>query len=96
MGEEIVGTVGLHKVSDSEFELIKMGVSSSAQGKGEGMALGLSILEKAREMGGKKVVLYSHSKLAPALRIYNKLGFKETELEEGKYCRCDIKMELDL
>ncbi|WP_192348496.1 GNAT family N-acetyltransferase [Algoriphagus sp. Y33] len=96
LGEEIVGTVGLHKVSDSEFELIKMGVSSSAQGKGVGMALGLSILEKAREMGGKKVVLYSHSKLAPALRIYNKLGFKETELEEGKYCRCDIKMELDL
>ncbi|MEB2784273.1 GNAT family N-acetyltransferase [Algoriphagus persicinus] len=96
LGEEIVGTVGLHKVSEDEFELIKMGVIASAQGKGVGLLLGTAILEKAREMGAKKVVLYSHSKLVPALRIYRKLGFKEAELEEGKYCRCDIKMELEL
>ncbi|REG91571.1 GNAT family N-acetyltransferase [Algoriphagus antarcticus] len=96
LGEEIVGTVGLHKISNDEFELIKMGVKSSAQGKGVGMILGHAILKKAREMGGKKVVLYSHSKLVPALKIYRKLGFKEAELEEGKYCRCDIKMELEL
>ncbi|MEB2780941.1 GNAT family N-acetyltransferase [Algoriphagus sp. C2-6-M1] len=96
LGEEIVGTVGLHKISADEFELIKMGVTDSAQGKGIGMILAKAILEKAREMGAKKVVLYSHSKLVPALRIYRKLGFKEAELEEGKYCRCDIKMELEL
>lgn len=96
LGEEIVGTVGLHKITDEEYELIKMGVTSSAQGKGVGLLLGQAILEKAREMGGKKVVLYSHSKLVPALKIYRKLGFKEAELEEGKYCRCDIKMELEL
>ncbi|TXE12367.1 GNAT family N-acetyltransferase [Algoriphagus aquimarinus] len=96
LGEEIVGTVGLHKVSDEIYELIKMGVAASAQGKGVGMILAKAILAKAKEMGGKKVVLYTHSKLAPALRIYEKLGFKAAELEEGKYCRCDIKMELDL
>jgi len=96
LGDQIVGTVGLHKISDLEFELIKMGVISSVQGKGVGMKLAHAILEKAREMGGKKVVLYSHSKLVAALKIYKKLGFKEAELEEGKYCRCDIKMELDL
>lgn len=94
LDEEIVGTVGLHKVSDEEYELIKMGVAKNAQGKGLGMILAQAILEKAKEMGGKKVVLYTHSKLGPALRIYEKLGFKEAELEEGKYCRCDIKMEL--
>ncbi|WP_339758732.1 GNAT family N-acetyltransferase [Algoriphagus aquimarinus] len=96
LGEGIVGTVGLHKVSDEVYELIKMGVAASAQGKGVGMILAKAILAKAKEMGAKKVVLYTHSKLAPALRIYEKLGFKEAELEEGKYCRCDIKMELDL
>lgn len=95
-GEEIVGTVGLHKVSDEVYELIKMGVVESAQGKGVGMVLAKAILEKAKEMGAKKVVLYTHSKLSPALRIYEKLGFKPAELEEGKYCRCDIKMELGL
>ncbi|SFB43698.1 GNAT family N-acetyltransferase [Algoriphagus aquimarinus] len=96
LGEGIVGTVGLHKVSDEVYELIKMGVAASAQGKGIGMILAKAILAKAKEMGAKKVVLYTHSKLAPALKIYEKLGFKEAELEEGKYCRCDIKMELDL
>lgn len=96
LGEEIVGTVGLHKVSDEIYELIKMGVASQAKGKGIGMILAQAILEKAKEMGGKKVVLYTHSKLASALRIYKKLGFKAAELEEGKYCRCDIKMEMDL
>ncbi|WPR76381.1 GNAT family N-acetyltransferase [Algoriphagus sp. NG3] len=96
LGEEIVGTVGLHKISDKEFELIKMGVSASAQGKGVGMVLAKAILAKAKEMGGKKVVLYTHSKLSAALKIYQKLGFRPAELEEGKYCRCDTKMELDL
>lgn len=96
MGGDIVGTVGLHKVSEEVYELIKMGVASEAKGKGVGMILAKAILEKAKEMGGKKVVLYTHSKLAPALRIYEKLGFKEAELEEGKYCRCDIKMEMEI
>ncbi|PZX61115.1 acetyltransferase (GNAT) family protein [Algoriphagus ratkowskyi] len=96
LGEEIVGTVGLHRISDGNYELVKMGVMPTAQGKGVGMLLGEAILEKAREMEGKKVVLYSHSKLISALKIYRKLGFKEAELEEGKYCRCDIKMELQL
>ncbi|MFC5624193.1 GNAT family N-acetyltransferase [Algoriphagus winogradskyi] len=95
-GEQIIGTVGLHKVSDEVYELIKMGVSSQAKGKGIGMMLAQAILEKAKEMGGKEVVLYTHSKLIPALRIYEKLGFKDSDLEPGKYCRCDIKMEMDL
>ena len=96
IGEEIVGTAGLHKVSDEVYELIKMGVVAEAKGKGVGMFVAKEILQKAREMGAKKVILYTHTKLAPALRIYEKLGFKEAELEEGKYCRCDLKMELDI
>lgn len=96
IGDKIVGTVGLHKISDEEYELIKMGVTTAAQGKGVGTVLGKAALDKAKEMGAKKVVLYTHSKLSPALKIYEKLGFRFTELEEGKYCRCDIKMELEL
>ncbi|WP_296701570.1 GNAT family N-acetyltransferase [Algoriphagus sp.] len=93
---EIVGTVGLAKVEEGVFEMVKMGVKQSAQGKGVGMFLGKAIIEKAKEMGGKKLVLYSSTKLQPALHIYKKLGFKETVPEAGKYCRCDVKMELGL
>jgi len=96
LGEEIVGTVGLYKSGEDTFELIKMGVDPKAQGKGIGMLLGQSIIAKASEMGGKKLTLYSNSKLKAALHIYEKLGFKSVTPESGKYCRCDVKMEMDL
>ncbi|MCS5489788.1 GNAT family N-acetyltransferase [Algoriphagus limi] len=94
MDGEIVGTVGLSKVKGQTYELIKMGVRKSAQGKGIGMILGKAILEKAWDMGAEKVELYSHSKLGPALKIYQKLGFEAEKPEEGKYARCDVKMFL--
>ena len=96
LGDEIVGTVALYKTGEDTFEMIKMGVSPAAQRKGIGMILGKTILEKAKEMGARKVVLYSNTKLKPALRIYEKLGFTSVVPEAGKYCRCDVKMELDL
>lgn len=96
LGEEIVGTVALYKTGEDTFEMIKMGVSPSAQRKGIGMILGKEILEKAKEMGARKVVLYSNTKLITALRIYKKLGFTFVVPEAGKYCRCDVKMEIYL
>lgn len=95
-GEKIIGTVGLSKVENGVFEMIKMGVSPEAQGKKAGQLLGEAILEKAKEMGAHKVILYSNSKLVAALHLYKKLGFKELVPECGKYSRCDVKMELDL
>lgn len=94
--EKIVGTVALYKTGEAVFEMIKMGVSPEAQGKGIGMILGNAILGKAKEMGARKVVLYSNSKLKPALHIYQKLGFTSVVPEAGKYCRCDVKMEIEL
>jgi len=94
VGAEIVGTVGLQKVSDTVFELIKMGVKESAQGKGIGLALGKAVLARAKEMGAQRVELYTHSKLKAALNIYRKLGFIDEVPEVGKYCRCDLKMTL--
>lgn len=95
-GEEIIGTVGLAKSADGTFEMIKMAVIPEAQSKKVGHLLAASILEKARTMGAKKVVLYSNTKLKAALYLYRKFGFRETTPECGKYGRCDIKMELDL
>jgi GNAT superfamily N-acetyltransferase len=95
-GEEIIGTVGLSKSGEGIFEMIKMAVIPQAQGKKVGQLLASSILEKAKNMGANKVVLYSNTKLETALNIYRKFGFKETYPGCGKYGRCDIKMEIDL
>lgn len=94
LDDQIVGTVGLSKINEKTYELIKMGVRKSAQGKGVGMKLGKAICEKAWSLGAEKVELYSHSKLGPAIKIYQKLGFKEEIPEAGKYARCDVKMVL--
>lgn len=95
-GDEIIGTVGLAKSVEGTYEMIKMAVIPQAQGKKVGQLLATSILEKAKSLGAKKVVLYSNTKLEAALNLYRKFGFKETPPECGKYGRCDIKMEIEL
>jgi N-acetylglutamate synthase-like GNAT family acetyltransferase len=92
--DEIIGTVGLVKTQEEGvYELIKMGVLPKARGKKVGLRLVEAMLAKAKEMGGNKVVLYSSSKLAAALHIYQHAGFVTLQPECGKYERCDVKME---
>ncbi|MCF1749847.1 GNAT family N-acetyltransferase [Mariniradius sediminis] len=95
-GKRILGTVGLVKAGDGAFEMIKMGVSPEARGRGIGRLLGMAILQKARALGGRKVVLYSSSKLEAALALYRKIGFKDIPMGCGQYGRCNVKMEIDL
>jgi GNAT superfamily N-acetyltransferase len=94
-GEEIIGTVALIPKGNGVWEMIKMGVSESFQGKGAGFLLGQRIIELAQIKGAKKLALYSNSKLEAALQLYRKLGFKQVSLECGSYGRCDVKMEFD-
>ncbi len=97
LNEEVVGTVALKKISDDEYELCKMAVSEKARGNHAGLVLGEAALEKARQMGAKRVILYSQRTFNKSISInlYYRLGFKEIPLEKGGYDRCDIKMLYD-
>lgn len=79
-----------------DFELSKMGVSPKAQGKGIGKLLGQHIIDKAKELGAKKIFLESNRKLTPTLSLYKKLGFKEMTKISSPYARSDIQMELTI
>ncbi len=96
VGNQIAGTVALKLVSPGVFEMTKMGVSPEFQGLKLGEGLAVRILDKAREMGAHKVILYSSTKLKPAISLYRKLGFTELERETGHYERSDIKMEIPM
>jgi ribosomal protein S18 acetylase RimI-like enzyme len=93
VGGKIVGTVGLVPKDETTCEMIKMGVDPAAQGQGVGRALGIAIVDEAKKRGFTKMVLYSSTKLASALSLYEKIGFRKADLECGAYGRCDIKME---
>lgn len=94
--DEIVGTCAMIKMNDDTFELAKMAVTDRAQGKSIGWLLGQAIIQKAKSLGAKKLYLESNTKLEPALRLYQKLGFQRIVGKPSPYERCNIQMELEL
>ncbi|MED5378462.1 MAG: GNAT family N-acetyltransferase, partial [Pseudomonadota bacterium] len=93
---EPIGCCALIKQADGTFELAKMAVSPKAQGKGVGLLLGKSIVERAKLMGLKRLYLESNSVLKPAVSLYEKIGFKHIKGASSPYARCDVQMELYL
>lgn len=91
-----VGVCALKKHNPRSYELAKMAVSPAAQGKSIGFLLGKAAVEKARELGAERVFLESNTRLKPAIRLYEKLGFKKIVGQPSPYARCDIQMELKL
>ncbi len=91
-----VGTCALIKMENGTYELSKLAVSPRQKGKGIGWLLGKAIVEKAREVGAKKLYLGSNTTLKPALNLYHKLGFKRVYGIESPYERCNIHMEMPL
>ncbi len=91
---QVIGTASMRWVEDGVYELIKMGVTPQAQGQSVGQKLAISAITWAKNQRAKRVVLYSNTCLAPAIRLYRRLGFVEVPIESGKYQRCDIKMEI--
>jgi ribosomal protein S18 acetylase RimI-like enzyme len=73
-----------------------MAVDAPFRRKGIAEALSYAAFEKAKELGAKKVILYSQTGLVPAITMYRKLGFIEVPMDHDLYKRSDIKMEIDL
>jgi DNA-binding MarR family transcriptional regulator len=92
----VVGTCGLLKTGDGEFELIKMAVLPEARGRGAGEFLLRATIDRAHALGAKRLFLLSNSKSAAAIRMYERNGFvHDAELLGrcgGEYARCDVAM----
>lgn len=96
VGKEIAGTVAYLPLDDETVEMTKMAVDEAFQGQRLGWLLGKAIIERAAAAGYKKMVLFSNRVLEPAINMYRKLGFVETELDPGRYKRSNIKMTMGL
>ncbi|HEX2629069.1 MAG TPA: GNAT family N-acetyltransferase [Chitinophagaceae bacterium] len=90
------GTVGLRKVDAQTFEFTKMAVGEQFRRKGIAEAISYASFIKAKELGATRVILYSNTKNAGAIKLYEKIGFKHVEVENGVYKRANVKMIIDI
>ena len=88
----VAGTVALRKVDDTTYEFTKMAVDKNFRRKGLAEALSYASFKKAKELGATKVILYSNTKNAGAIKLYEKLGFIHVPVEAGVYERANVKM----
>ena len=96
---EIVGTVALERHGPDVVELAKMTVAARYRGRGIGRRLAQAALVRAHLMGAATVILFTSSRLAPAIELYRSLGFTDMKRSPAgvkRYQRCTVAMQLDL
>lgn len=95
--DKVAGTVALMPTEKiGVFELTKMAVLPEKRGQKIGQQLLQHCIDFGRLQNLKALLLYSNTKLANAIYLYRKYGFRELELEhDNPYQRADIKMFLE-
>jgi putative acetyltransferase len=94
--KKVVGTAGLWKENEKEYELVKMAVDPSYRGKGISKLLLDHCLEETKKLKAKKIFLFSNSQLKTALKLYEQYGFRHVDPKDSPYVTADVKMELVL
>lgn len=91
----IVGSVGLVPLSATTCELRKMYLAAAERGRGQGRRLLSHALERAKQLGFRRVELETASVLREAIALYVAYGFRPfvpTHLSP----RCDCAYYLEL
>jgi putative acetyltransferase len=93
----VIGTCGIAPHGEGEFEVVKLAVAASAQGRGIGKQLVDECVNFARRQGAQRITLLSSSLLGPALRLYERAGFRREKLPPtNPYATADVHMVLEL
>ena len=98
IGGNVVGTLAILNLGNGEFELAKMSVDETYQGRGIGLDLIQACIKEAKIRGAKAITLETNSVLSPAIGLYKKCGFVEVPslAHDTEYERADYFMRLDL
>lgn len=92
--DHVVGTVALKREGEGVYELTKMAVDPARRGAGIGRQLLLATLAAFKRLDGRELFLESSSKLAPALHLYQSVGFEHRPAPRpgSHYRRADVYM----
>ncbi len=90
-----VGTCALKREANGSYELTKMAVDERHQGLGIGRLLMEAAIAEFQRRRGALLFLETNSKLGPALRLYESVGFEyQANLKpDSHYARADVYME---
>jgi putative acetyltransferase len=94
---EHVGCCALLAMGPGEFEVAKMAITESLQGVGAGRRLLEFVITEATTSGATRLYLETNRKLAPAIRLYESVGFRRLPPERvvpSPYARADVFMEM--
>jgi putative acetyltransferase len=95
--QEVLGTCAVIPHGPGVLELAKLTVAPAARGQGLGRRLVDACLAYAREREIRRIVLVSSSRLVPALRLYEGVGFQHRPLPpDVLYATADVYMELEI
>jgi ribosomal protein S18 acetylase RimI-like enzyme len=94
--EKFVGTVALRKMNDDLCEMRRLYVRPEYRGRSIGKGLAETIINKAREIGYKRIRLYTLDTMKEAIGIYTSLGFREIDFYIDDAIDNAHFMELDL
>jgi len=94
---ETVGTCALLKEAPGVYELTKMGVESGWRGYGAGRLLIEALIGEFHRRRGRRLFLETNSKLAPAIALYESVGFvrQAQRRPDSHYRRSDVYMIYD-
>jgi len=94
--DEIAGVCALIRSGPRLYQLAKMAVSPAIRGRGIGRQLANAAIDRARDKGAVAVELFTNTVLAPAMGLYESLGFKPAVFEGAEHTRSNIRMLLEL
>src|SRR5665647_3245204 len=77
------------------FALIKMAVDERFQGNNIGNKMLEFCMKELKQLQATKLILFSNTKLQPAIHLYRKYGFTEIPVGNSEYNRANIKMEIN-
>lgn len=92
--DRVLGTVALMRHHDGLIELTKMAVEPALRGGGIGRKLMAGAIDAFRQMGGRELFLESSTRLGPALKLYESVGFRHRPAPRpgSHYQRADVYM----
>lgn len=99
LGDDVIGTCALMPEDESTevagtYELTKMAVDEQRQGLGIGRALMEAAISEFKRRDGRRLFLETNSKLTPAVRLYESMGFEHQASikPDSHYDRANVYM----